>query len=476
MALFLTKVTKAFVSTVIGGGRRFAGSATYFTQNFSSFGGCELHHLSLSTSLIFSGTKIRNSLFTDASLGLCDYDLFVKAKKEKLQYSKEEFWRRMDSYFEKHTSLFVYTDDLKMAIALADCDEDFQRVIKLCLRYEEQSVKMKLFVYNFGPLVMRMFYRCWKPNLAYDMIRNEAFKGFFRTMDSYMICMDLLFESQRYEQVQDVWETYTKADIAATYSFPRSLQVLYTAACYKLNSKDSCQAGLQYISDCVAANVLVVRKAIYFMVALCLQQNKPQMALELLDFQTISDDFTTSYTLRCLALVRLGRFTEAVELVEQLLATHDLPSSSKNMHKISFEVIEELRTALHRENVDQTLREKLQRLTSFLKLGIHMVGVSVDQLVCFPVLQIKPRKGPAHAYDDEISTPPLSDVSRLVIQDSTMDKVRSRKGEVRPSERYGTDPTGLLLDEVQALRKKWTTEKVTHAVADRIRREGPFET
>ncbi|KRY34728.1 hypothetical protein Tsp_10015 [Trichinella spiralis] len=380
-------------------------------------------------------------LFTDKSLGLTDFDIFRNARRRKLNISQEQFWNRMQHYFLPNNTLFIYTEDLKNAVCLAETEEQIHIVTKMCYRYNDQSQRMKIFIYQFGSVIMRMLHCAKKPDLAYDLISDPALSNFFNHPMCFTVCMDLLYKEERYQAIIDVWKIYENSDCMLKNPYPRSLQILTTAACYKMATEEACEFGLQFLGNCIT-KVPVPGKALAMMSALCLKIENPNMSYEILMLMKKPEDNVLSRGLLCYALKNLNRLHEAIQLLEQLIVT-DLSSPTTDF-KISACVLEDLSKAVG-EMADTNLIKRFKRVHSQLKQSNNIIITSIDDLLCAPV----------H------------------MQPSSQQEDTSLQGD--PLNSNNTSQNASTQSAILHKNRSYTSDKIVELLAKRIRSEGPYE-
>ncbi|KFD51116.1 hypothetical protein M514_08016 [Trichuris suis] len=391
---------------------------------------------------------LQRSIFTDNSIGLPEFNQFRNERRRQMQLSNDEFWNKIRHYFLPNNNLLIYTEDFKNAISLAELDEHFELLELMCRRYHEQSCRLSLFVYRFGPVIMRLFHSSKRCDMAKRMIMDENLRGFFDYLICFTVCMDLLFKEGRFADVIDVWNAYKESESCKNIPYPRSLQILVTGSFYKLGTVESYDSALELLSGCIGQEVPLVRKALLFVVALCLKRNEADMAFELINLLKKPEESVSGRSLYCIILARLGRLAEALDVLEQLTVTSG-PIFPIRDRKVATEALSEIKATLP----SGELENRFNMLISLLKQGSCILSCTVDELVCLPVRQ---RESVATEADESMSGGSVQkfiDESILRIHDSKKSDVSTTRKE---------------LQEV-------VKEEVVNAVAQRIASEGPYE-
>uniref|UniRef100_A0A5S6QUT7 Large ribosomal subunit protein uL22 n=1 Tax=Trichuris muris TaxID=70415 RepID=A0A5S6QUT7_TRIMR len=370
-------------------------------------------------------------------------------KKQRRQLARDEFWNKIRHYFLPNNNLLIYTEDFKNAICLAELDDHFNLVELMCRRYHEQSCRLKLFVYHFGPVIMRLLHTSKRCDMSLRLITDEALRGFFDYVICFTICMDLLFKEGRYVDVVEVWNVYKKSDSYNSNPYPRSLQILVTGSFYKLGTDDSYNSALEVLSGCIEHDVPIVRKALLFAVALCLKRSEYRMGFELIDLLKNPEESVTGRSLYCIILARLGRLPEVLDVLEQLTVTSE-PVFPIRDRKVSTYALSEIKAAL----TGVELENRFNVIVSLLKQGHCILSCTIDDLVCLPVRQ---RESVATEVEENI---PKDSVQKFIDESILHSHSRAEDG---------------LTSTRQELQKV-VKARVIKAVADRIASEGPYET
>lgn len=91
-----------------------------------------------------------------------------------------------------------------------------------------------LFNFSFAPLLFQLCHRIgdWRP--VYKALVTD-WSPRSDSLLCYQIGMDLLYERKHYDKVLQVWRNYCKQSaLSKTLPYPKAMQALVTAACYKI--------------------------------------------------------------------------------------------------------------------------------------------------------------------------------------------------------------------------------------------------
>ncbi|KAK8732876.1 hypothetical protein OTU49_006970 [Cherax quadricarinatus] len=173
-------------------------------------------------------------LYAPASMGL---ENFVSLRqKTEIQFTnkKEKFKEKMDKLMHSNDNVMVFTEDLKSAVFLAEATEkDLSLVLEMAKKFNQQYQGLRFGAYVFGPVVMRMYHYLNQPDAALAALKTKELDGFFDQMISYHIAMDLLYKSEKYEDVLDVFELVQEKRIAGV-KYPKNCFTIAVATFYKL--------------------------------------------------------------------------------------------------------------------------------------------------------------------------------------------------------------------------------------------------
>lgn len=160
---------------------------------------------------------------------------------------------------------------------------------------------------------MRMFHHLNDPANALVAFNEPELDGFFDQLVSYQVLCDLLYRNEKYQEVLDVYQVIKSKQVQMT-KFPRNVMVLVFASLYKLNSVQSYEQALTYLTEMKQVGVDPVRRVLTFASALALNQNAPNVALEVLS-SVSQANYVTVRNLKIQALSDIGRPDDALPVL-----------------------------------------------------------------------------------------------------------------------------------------------------------------
>lgn len=147
----------------------------------------------------------------------------------------------------------------------------------------------------------------------------------------------MLFNNAMYKEVLQVIQKKTNS-LKKKGMVPSRFQNYVTfAACYKLNTKDYLDYGLEIYQKSVKEHQLT--QTINFLAMLAINQNQAATALDVLQKP---DRHLSSVNVRLIALSDCGQYAEASEILKNILADTQL----KN-YKISGNVVQRIRNSFN---------------------------------------------------------------------------------------------------------------------------------
>lgn len=147
----------------------------------------------------------------------------------------------------------------------------------------------------------------------------------------------MLFNNAMYNETLQVIQKKTNS-LEKKGMVPSRFQNYVTfAACYKLNSKEYLDYGLEVYKKLVKEHQL--SQTMNFLAMLAINQNQPATALDVLP---MPDRHLSSVNVRLIALSDCGRYAEVSEIVKNILTDTQL----KN-YKISENVVQRVRSSFN---------------------------------------------------------------------------------------------------------------------------------
>jgi pentatricopeptide repeat domain-containing protein 2 len=199
---------------------------------------------------------------------------------------------------------------------------------------------------------------------------------FFEQITTCQILLDLLYENGLYQNMLDTFHTIQKWQIQGQ-KFPRNVTILVFAACYKLNSIQSYETLLQLLNEMRELGVEPVRRCISFAAALALNQNAPQVALEVLS-NSRNSNYVSIRNLKLWGLAELNRPDDCLPIL-RFSIEFDSAENTKR-HSVLQEILEKVGASVERlENKEVSL--EFDRIRKALVEGNQVSKQTVAELL-----------------------------------------------------------------------------------------------
>lgn len=327
---------------------------------------------------VFTKQFPSRNLYSQAALGV---DNFVfgkeKVKQQFTTLNEEKFREKMQEFVTDKPGNMIFTEDLKNMIHLVNkTPEDIDLVNKMLLKYNTQNKELRFGLFVFGPVVMRMFYHMNEVDAALQMFKDPKMEGFFDQLVSFQIILDLLYENQRYEEVLETFDFIRSKQVQGA-RYPKHTVVLAFAACYKLNTPKSFEFCTKLWKDLAEVGHIPMRKAATFAAGLALEQNAPDIALEILS--TIKDQFyVTVRNLKVMAYAELDRPGNAIPILRNSLNGDDPVFKKRTFIK---KAIDSLRTSIEK-NAEKDVEADFAKIERTLLDNEQINEDTMEHLLC----------------------------------------------------------------------------------------------
>ncbi|KAF2896595.1 hypothetical protein ILUMI_09580 [Ignelater luminosus] len=329
-----------------------------------------------SRSVIFQSQAIRN-LYSKVTLGVDGYLEQKRRIASQLANIAPMFRDKMKEYTSDDSKNMVFTEDLKNMVHIAENDEDVELVIKMMKKFNQQNKQLRFGNYVFGPVIMRMFHTLKKPDEALECFKATELDGLFDQLITYQILLDLLYESEKYNEILDCFGIIKDRQIEGI-KFAKNVVVLTLAACYKMNSKESLEYALKLWSELLEIGHLPMRRATTFCAGLALNQGKPEVALEILTSSKYVQ-YATLRNLRVSALVSLGRTEEAISALKRILQLDS--ANTKVLQTYNRDVIDKVKETVEKSGTKE-MKVELNRIEKCLQEQGQLCETSLDEQLC----------------------------------------------------------------------------------------------
>uniref|UniRef100_A0A182ILS0 Pentacotripeptide-repeat region of PRORP domain-containing protein n=1 Tax=Anopheles atroparvus TaxID=41427 RepID=A0A182ILS0_ANOAO len=335
------------------------------------------------------GTTYR-SLYAPAALGIDGYVGYREKTRTQHLHNADNFKRKMREFVAGSSTNMIFTEDLKNIIHLIDNNPEDKKLLKDTIeRYNQQGKELRFGNYVFGPVIMRACYHMQDPDLALELFKGAGSDGFFDQLSSYQILADLLYESGRYQEVRELYDTIKSRQIQGG-RFPKHSITLTLAACYKENTPASYQYAMELWKELNAVGHVPMRKATSFAAALALNSGKPEVAIEILS-TVAKGNYVTIRQLKTLALCALNRLDDVVPIFRTVL---EVKGPFEKQQTFCREVIERIHEAVKqtKETNASAMLKDMERMIEYLETNGQIVDQTMDSILCSEIVSTAQRK------------------------------------------------------------------------------------
>lgn len=351
------------------------------------------HKKSITGGPVHIGTQVPctgyRHLFSAAALGIESYE--EKREKVSIEFKnlQDKFRQRMQQVLQSGNQSLIFTEDLKNAVHLAECEDDMSLVIGMAKKFNSQNVGLRFGVYIFGPVVMRMFHYVNQPQYMLQALKSKELEGFFDQIASYQLAIDLLYKGGLYQDAIDIFEELQEKRLNGI-KYPKNCLTLAMAACYKINTPESYQKMIEIFEGSQEYGTHLNARIISFASALALNQGFPHISLEILS-RAFNVRKITIMNLKVLSLVELGRVEDALPILRSVLRV-DLPDtfSRGDSQQILRNTIERVEQAVKNAG-DKELIAEYNNIAKGLEGNGHISEKTLDEYICEPIEQLPSR-------------------------------------------------------------------------------------
>ncbi|XP_055310687.1 uncharacterized protein LOC129573760 [Sitodiplosis mosellana] len=252
------------------------------------------------------------------------------------------------------------------------CETDFM-LLQQSLRQIHKDANASA-MYNFGPTVMRMLHYLNLPDHALKLNHDLQIGHLFDQLSCTLILCDMLFNNAMYKEILQVLQKKRSFLEKKGMIQSRFQNYVTFAACYKLNTKDSLDYGLEIYKNLVKEHQL--SQSMNFLAMLAINQDQPATALDVL---VVPDRHFSSINVRLIALSDCGQYAESSEIVKNILNDTQLRS-----HRISEHVIQRIRDSLDRHPSTEDAVH-YNNLLNELQQQMRTSKVTIDEMLCWPL-------------------------------------------------------------------------------------------
>ncbi|XP_053152053.1 pentatricopeptide repeat-containing protein 2, mitochondrial isoform X2 [Hemicordylus capensis] len=297
-------------------------------------------------------------LLTEDVLRLQGFQQQKLATKYRIYGKKDTYFRMIEEKLSENR--LILRDELKILLHLCETKDDIEIAKRVIYRYHAENKNVAFAEFKFGPLFMRLCYELDLEESAFELIKDQALRGFFSDTTSFNILMDLLFAKGHYERALEVLLEMKRQGV----KFNQETYLLAFALCYKLNSSESCKMCTTLLEDGQLRGDHLPRKGYYFAVAFALKQ--------IMDTET-----RICSNLKILLQAASGNLEDVVQTLETALESN----TSDFVKKTEF-CMQVLTTA--REKLEENLSLCARFEAAFTKLQAlgQTTSLTLDDLLC----------------------------------------------------------------------------------------------
>ncbi|CAD5116404.1 unnamed protein product [Dimorphilus gyrociliatus] len=345
-----------------------------------------LLNASLNTNFVSNSSK--RYLFSGEILGLENYLRHRDQTLHRLGDLQTKFGDRMREYLKSENEQTIFTDDLKTIVYAAKGVDDLELTKIMINKYHKQSEELRFSTFHFGPIVMRLAHVLNNPQFAWELFNDKNLNGFFDQMSSFVILMDLLFNSKLYEDCLKALQIIADKNLNGV-KYPMDCVTIAAAACLKLNTPQAFKVLLSILRESKKLGSSVSIRSLVYAAELALLQGSPETALEILSMQIVNEGRRTplAYVNTKLKVnIELGRFEDCLASIKSCILMEDLPESYRKNGKVFESIINSLKSGLEEKN-DVNLNMQFTLINSMLEQGDHISSSSYEDYLMRPVIR-----------------------------------------------------------------------------------------
>ncbi|KAK0096870.1 hypothetical protein PV326_004036 [Microctonus aethiopoides] len=323
-------------------------------------------------------------------MGMVDYRNIRSVFLKKYEIGIDAFRTKLQTIAVSDKDM-VFTEDLKAILHLVEkTPEEVDLLEKLLKKYVTQNSELRFGSFKFGPVVMRTLHYLNEPNLAKQLFLNADFDSFFDQLTSYMILLDLLYENQMYTDILEVYDKIKTKFVNGIVHPKLAINVL-GMACYKANTPESFEYGLQICKDLNERGSTPLRRFMAAIGALAINQNKPEIAMELVA-QCRTPDYISIRCIKIMALADMDKIDDILIHFQESLR-RGLPE--RNQYYI--DAIEKVKAAAARLNMGEN--SEIYEIIQTLADRGYVYKMTLAEHISQPIEAFKRANNPAEYQD-----------------------------------------------------------------------------
>ncbi|XP_054721176.1 pentatricopeptide repeat-containing protein 2, mitochondrial-like isoform X2 [Uloborus diversus] len=333
-------------------------------------------------SRVFQEKRNVRFLYNEQFLGIDKYAEARQRTISRIGNMRDNFYNRMKAQLNSSVPSMIFTEDLKTVVhSCEDKPEEMELCIQMMKRFHKQNKELRFGTFIFGPVAMRLFYYLKKKEIILNFFSDPDLDGFFDQLKSYLLAMDLYFKNEMFPEIVEAFKSMQAKQLAET-KFPREAMVLATGACYKMNTPETYQFATDLVTQAREARVPIIRKALTFVIALALKQNRPDVALEILSSIDRFNNITGN-NLKLMCFAGLDRVQDAFDILRRA-TDQDAPLQTRIRGEICQTSLDALQKSVDKIN-DKETSHIFEQLCRSLKESNSITSQTIDELVCLPI-------------------------------------------------------------------------------------------
>ncbi|CAI9719870.1 Hypothetical predicted protein [Octopus vulgaris] len=289
-------------------------------------------------------------LFSQEILGLDNYQRQRILITDRLGDLRPKFIERMKSLANNDRIDRIFTDDLKTMAYIAAHKEEIELVQNMLIKYHQQDNSQQFNTYSFGPVVLRLLYIMKDVDTALKLFESEETRPLFSQVTSYIILMDMLYESKQYDDTLKVFQIVTENETNIKY--PNDCTTIAFATYYALNTAEALQNCQELLKACLNLKLQVSNRALVFAAMLALKQ--------------------------ALCYAKLNRIEDTLPILRSILQC-DSPYRNRQL-KVFPEVIDVIHSAAENHG-DPVFKRTLETIELSLRTGGLISDVLLEEFI-----------------------------------------------------------------------------------------------
>ncbi|XP_066582450.1 pentatricopeptide repeat-containing protein 2, mitochondrial-like [Prorops nasuta] len=332
---------------------------------------------------IINGTR---SIFSENALGLTSYETTRYHINNQFQNVADTFREKMKEVCQADDSM-IFTEDLKAMLHLAKKDpQDLDLVYNMLKKFNSQNRELRFGTFVFGPVAMRTFYHLDEPDYALKAYKDPAFEGLFDQATSRQVFLELLVKHSKYEEVRQIYEKMLN-ELQNINLFPKNEFIVYSYGMYKENAPESFESIVNSWKKINSIGTTVVpRRALIYMAMLALNQNKPDIALEIISAIKMTR-YVDVKNIKVLVYLKLKRYTEITILFKECLFNEN-PQTRREV--FCLDVMKKVEDAI----MEQQLPEDNDLVVTFnrVKTQGFVMATTFSERLELPIDPVRPQR------------------------------------------------------------------------------------